>query len=557
MRCFAIILACVLSLNARETPPAKAPAATPTIDVGEPAPTAPALPTIFLAGDSTSQNGSPVATGWGKMFPEYFDAAKVRIVNRSLGGRSSRTFITEGHWDKLVAELKAGDLVLIQFGMNDGADRNGPRIARGSLDGLGEEIEQIDNVVTKKPETVHTFGWYVRKMIADVRAKGATPILLSLTVRNFWKDGKVERGAGRYGEWARELAVAEKLAFIDHTKLIADRYEQLGHVAVNAFFPRDHVHTGEDGARLNAVMAVSGLKGLREQWLIRSLSLQGRMVPTAAPGDVYVPPQPPPRGAPREDFAKWLNLPEVADPRLPTVWLIGDSTVRNGRGNGYDAQFGWGDPFERYFYPAKTNLVSRAVGGTGARTFSAQWATVLPQIKKGDVVLIQFGHNDNGARGALKGIGEETEERENSTTKEKETVHTFGWYLRRFIAEIRGKEATPVLCTLVPRNSWKDGKIVRTSDSHADWTRAVATTENVALVDLHELVATKYDSLGQDAVKPLFIDSVHTSWVGAELNALTVVEGLRALEKNPLAAHLRPTMGIVTPRPDDIAAPGK
>jgi lysophospholipase L1-like esterase len=524
--------------------------------VAEPA--ASALPTIFIAGDSTSQNGDPLATGWGKMFGEYFNPAKVRIVNRSIGGRSSRTFVTEGHWDKVAAELKAGDLVLIQFGMNDGADRNGPRVARGSLDGLGEETEEIDNVITKQHETVHTFGWYLRKMIADVRAKGATPVLFSLTVRDFWKDDKVERGAGRYGEWARELAVAEKIAFVDHTKLIADRYDQLGHEAVNGFFPRDHVHTDEDGARLNAIMAVSGLKGLREQWLIRCLSLQGRMVPTASPANVYVFPQPPPKGADRAVFTQWLNLPEPADPKLPTVWLIGDSTVRNGRGNGYDQQFGWGDPFERYFYPGKTNVVNRAVGGTGARTFNSQWETVRPLLKKGDIVLIQFGHNDNGARGALKGIGEETEERENATTKEKETVHTFGWYLRRYIADIREEEAVPVLCTLVPRNTWKDGKIVRPPESHADWTRAVAAAEKVPLVDLNELIAKKYDALGQEATTALFADkAVHTNWTGAELNALTVVEGLRALSENPLAGHLRPTMGIVNPKPDDIAAPGK
>jgi lysophospholipase L1-like esterase len=172
--------------------------------------------------------------------------------------------------------------------------------------------------------------------------------------------------------------------------------------------------------------------------------------------------------------------------------------------------------------------------------------------------LIQFGHNDNGARGALKGIGEEIEERENATTKEKETVHSFGWYLRRYIAEIRAKEATPILCTLVPRNSWKDGKVARAADSHADWTRAVATTEKVPLVDLNELIAKKYDALGQEAVTALFADkTVHTGWAGAELNALTVVEGLRALDPNPLAGHLRPTMGIVAPKPDDIAPPGK
>jgi len=492
------------------------------------------------------------------MFADYFDAAKLHVANRSRGGRSSRTFVTEGHWDKIAAELKPGDLVIIQFGMNDGADRNGPRVARGSIDGIGEETEEIDNVITKQHETVHTFGWYLRKMIADTRAKGATPVLFSLTVRDFWKDGHVERGAGRYGQWARELAVAEKLAFVDHTKLIADRYEQLGHDTVNSFFPRDHVHTGEDGARLNAQLALSGLKGLREQWLVRSLSLMGRMVPTAAPGDVYVPPLPPPKGAPPAEFTAWLNLPGVADPKLTTVWLIGDSTVRNGRGNGYDAQFGWGDPFEKYFYPGKTNVVNRAVGGTGARTFAAQWKNVLPLLKKGDFVLIQFGHNDNGARGALKGIGEETEERENPTTKEKEAVHTFGWYLRRYIAEIREKEATPILCTLVPRNRWQDGKIARNPDSHADWTRAVAAAEKVPLVDLNELIAKKYDALGEPAVTALFADkAVHTTWAGAELNALTVVEGLRGLEPNPLAGHLRPTMGIVTPQPADIAPPGK
>jgi lysophospholipase L1-like esterase len=547
---FPVLLGLTLASFAQESAPPAAPAADPAAP--------PALPTIWIAGDSTAQNGSPVATGWGRMFGDYFDPAKVNVVNRALGGRSSRTFITEGHWDKLVAGLKAGDSVLIQFGHNDGAARNGPRIARGSLDGLGEETEDIDNVVTKQKETVHTFGWYVRKMIADTRAKGATPILLSLTVRDYWKDGKVERGSGRYGEWSRELAGAEKTAFIDHTRLIADRYDLLGHECVNAFFPRDHVHTGADGARLNAWLAVSGLKGLREQPLIGRLSLLGRMVPAAVPGDVYVPPQPPPRGAAREVFTQWLNLPAAADPKLPTVWLIGDSTVRNGRGNGYDAQFGWGDPFEKYFYPAKTNLVNRAVGGLGARTFAAQWQTILPELKKGDVVLIQFGHNDNGARGALKGIGEETEERENAATKEKETVHTFGWYLRRYIAEIRAKEATPVLCTLVPRNSWKDGKVARATDSHADWTRAVAAAEKVALVDLNELIARKYDVLGQEAVAALFADkAVHTGWAGAELNALTVVEGLRALPENPLTQHLRPGMGIIAPKPDDIAPPGK
>jgi lysophospholipase L1-like esterase len=268
------------------------------------------------------------------------------------------------------------------------------------------------------------------------------------------------------------------------------------------------------------------------------------MVPTAVPSDVWVPTQPPPRGGGGNDtFAKWLNLPEIADPKLPTAFLIGDSTVRNGRGNGYDGQFGWGDPLETYFYPSKANVLNRAVGGTGVRTFQAQWKNILPLVKSGDVVLIQFGHNDNGPRGPLKGIGEETEERDDAAKQGKETVHTFGWYLRSYIADIRAKGATPVLCTLVPRNNWTNGKITRTPDTHADWTRAVGKAENVGVVDLNEQIAVRYDALGQEATTALFADkTTHTTWAGAELSAQVVVEGLRALPKNPVAAFLRPGM---------------
>ncbi|MGD1032461.1 MAG: rhamnogalacturonan acetylesterase [Opitutaceae bacterium] len=517
---------------AQNAAPVPAPAAAP----------APAIPTIFIAGDSTAQVGEPAAVGWGKMFGDYFDPSKVAIANRAIGGRSSRTFVTEGRWDRLEAELKPGDIVLIQFGMNDGADRNGPRVARGSLPGLGEETEEIDNVITKQHEVIHTFGWYERKMIAGALAKGARPILLSLTVRDIWKDGKVERGAGQYGQWARTLAETQKVDFIDFTTIAADRFEQMGHDEMNAFFPRDHVHTDEDGARFNATVVVSGLKGLREQSIIRLLSLSGRMVPTAAPSYVYVYPQPPSRGAGAGGFGDWINLPSPADPKLPTIWLIGDSTVRNGRGNGYDGQFGWGDPLEKYFYPASVNLVNRAVGGTGARTYMSQWKRILPDLKSGDVVIMQFGHNDNGARGALKGTGEETEERDNPVTKQKETVHTFGWYLRSYIADIRSKGAVPIVCSLVPRNRWTDGKIDQT-DGHAAWAREVATAEKAAFLDLNGLLAARYNEMGQEKVTAIFADkTTHTTWAGAEMTAQTVNDALRALPDDPVRRFLRPGM---------------
>ncbi|HXR07362.1 MAG TPA: GDSL-type esterase/lipase family protein, partial [Candidatus Acidoferrum sp.] len=176
-------------------PPQAAPAPAPDLPENPSAPS-PAihsnLPMIFIAGDSTTARGrGEVQQGWGVPFAGYFDLTKVGVVNAARGGRSSRTFVTEGLWDALLAQVKAGDIVLIQFGINDAGAINDATRARGSIPGLGAETQEIDNLLTKKHEVVHTYGWYLRKMIADTKAKGAVPIVLGLTIRNIWKDGKV------------------------------------------------------------------------------------------------------------------------------------------------------------------------------------------------------------------------------------------------------------------------------------------------------------------------------------------------------------------------------
>jgi xylan 1,4-beta-xylosidase len=224
----------------------------------------PKLPTLFVVGDSTANNNANGGRGWGDPFIAHFDSKKITVLNRARAGRSSRTFITEGLWDKVLADMKPGDFVLIQFGHNDGGPVNDASRARGSLPGLGEETQEIDNQVTKQHEIIHTYGWYMRKMIADAKAKGATPIVLSLTVRNIWKDGKVERGSGHFGEWAAEIAKSQRVAFIDVTKIIADRYESLGEEKVKELFGPDHTHTSPAGAELNAALIVGGLKALNK-----------------------------------------------------------------------------------------------------------------------------------------------------------------------------------------------------------------------------------------------------------------------------------------------------
>lgn len=481
----------------------------------------PNLPTLWIAGDSTAARGrGETQQGWAVPFADYFDPAKINIANRARGGRSSRTFVTEGLWDQLLAGVKKGDTVLIQFGHNDGGPVN-VKPARGSLPGLGEETQDIESVTTNRPETVHTFGWYLRKMIADLKAKGAQPIVLSLTLRNRWEDGKIERGSGRFSAWSYDIAKSAAVPFLDLMNTQADAFDRLGADAVKALYPQDHTHFNARGADLHAATVVALLKGLRPSPVAKVLSAKGEAV-TA-------------------DRFSWLRLPRPTNPKLPSLILVGDSTVRNGRGDGVNGQWGWGDYLTPYFDTTRLNIVNRAVGGTGARSFgpAGHWAAALALVKPGDVVLVQFGHNDNGPRGSLKGTGPETEERENPTTHQKETVRTFGAYLRSYVADIRAAGATPVLCTLVPRKIWQDGKIARSAGSHADWTRTIAAEDKVALLDLHERIATRYDALGETAVNPLFADErVHTTKAGAELNAACVVEALRALEKNPLADYL-------------------
>ncbi len=241
-----------------------------------------------------------------------------------------------------------------------------------------------------------------------------------------------------------------------------------------------------------------------------------------------------------------LHLPVPANPALPTLFLVGDSTVRAGHGDGAQGQWGWGEPLVSFFDPARVNVVNRAIGGRSSRTYITEghWADTLALIKPGDVVLFQFGHNDGGipdeptrARSSLPGLGERTLEIKNPILRRDETVHTFGWYMTKYVQETRAKGATPIICSLIPRKIWSGGKIVRNSADYAGWARQVAETEHAGFIDLNNIIADRYDTMGEAAVEPLFADPhTHTSAAGAELNAEAVVIGLKRLPQDPAAA---------------------
>lgn len=274
-----VIVLTVLSVMACQ--PLLSPGSEPISEYPPSPPEAHSKPTLFLIGDSTVKcgrgDGAGGMYGWGQVIGAHFDTNSITIDNRALGGRSSRTYLTEGLWQQVLDELAPGDYVLIQFGHNDGGDMFTGDRPRASIKGNGDETR--DGIVeqTGERESVHTYGWYLRKYIADTQQRGATPIVFSLVPRDIWEDGRVVRAAADYGKWAREAAEGTGAAFIDLNELVSQRYEQDGRAKVHDtyFTPQDHTHTSLQGAKVNAACVVKGIRDLAECPLRRYLLPEG------------------------------------------------------------------------------------------------------------------------------------------------------------------------------------------------------------------------------------------------------------------------------------------
>lgn len=222
-------------------------------------------PVLYIIGDSTVRNQNTNGQwGWGTLIGEFFDSTKISVSNQAMAGRSTRTFVKEGRWDKVLSTLKPGDFVIMQFGHNEGSKPDTSRAGyRGVLRGIGDETVELTWKDSTK-EIVHTYGWYIKKFIADAKAKGATAIVASMIPRNIFTDGKVARAGNDFGKWAAEAASAGGAYFIDLNAITADKYDAMGPEKVKTFFPGDHTHTNKEGAEINAASVVEGLKKIKD-----------------------------------------------------------------------------------------------------------------------------------------------------------------------------------------------------------------------------------------------------------------------------------------------------
>jgi rhamnogalacturonan acetylesterase len=218
-------------------------------------------PTLYIIGDSTVRNDDATGhRGWGSYMENYLDTSRISVSNQAMAGRSTRTFIKEGRWEKVINAIHPGDFLIMQFGHNEGSKPDTTRSGyRGVLRGTGEDTVQLvwpDGT----PETVHSYGWYLKKFVTEAKAKGATVIIASMIPRNDWKDGKVIRATGTYGTWAAEVAQATGAYFVDLNGITADKYDQWGPEKVKAYFPNEHTHTSPEGAKINAESVIEGVQ---------------------------------------------------------------------------------------------------------------------------------------------------------------------------------------------------------------------------------------------------------------------------------------------------------
>lgn len=222
-----------------------------------------AKPTVWIIGDSTVRNGQKEMVGWGEEIGKFFND-KVEVQNHAIGGRSSRTFINEGRWQKVLDQIKKDDYLLVQFGHNDVGPIDERGKFRGSLKGTGDETEKV-----KKPdgseEEVHTFGFYMRQYASEAKEKGATVVILSPVPHKAWDGKRLKDDFGDYRKWGKDAAQKTGVLFVDLTDIVTDAYNKEGPEKVEAFFADPRTHTSREGAEFNARCVIAGLKGLAGQ----------------------------------------------------------------------------------------------------------------------------------------------------------------------------------------------------------------------------------------------------------------------------------------------------
>ena len=507
-------------------------------------------PVLFLVGNSTMRtgtrgNGDNGQWGWGFYAHEYYDEAKITVENQALGGTSPRTFYNT-LWAPVRDAIRPGDYVFLELGHNDNGPIDSIR-ARSSYRpegrlSIADDSISIYNKVTKKQETVFTFGGYTRKFINDVRAMGGIPVLFTLTPRNAYEqDGKtIQRKLTDFTPAIYAIGKEMCVPVIDLNDISAKKLESYGAWKTDYHFYKDKIHSSAFGAMMNARSAAEGVAASNDPQLVRLKSFMNDNV-----------------------------TPKRCDQKRkkgkPMVFLCGDSTGKNADKD-KDGMWGWGSQGYTVFDEKKCVFQNQAKAGRSTRTYldEGRWEEVYNSLEPGDVVLIQFGHNDIGPidkqkeRGVIACVQDTSHVYHMESSGKNKVIYSFGWYIKKMVRDAQEKGAHPVVLSFTPRNEWHEGKgetkgtfypvnekvgkqyIERRNDKYIPvWDKQIADECGAEFVDVHNITADALDKLGKEKAATYFNhDHTHTSLKGAQRNAKSVAKGLKAI-KSPVVRLLK------------------
>jgi lysophospholipase L1-like esterase len=251
------------------------------------------------------------------------------------------------------------------------------------------------------------------------------------------------------------------------------------------------------------------------------------------------------------------DVPQLAALRIervenvPTIFLCGNSTVVDQDNEPWAS---WGQMIPRFFND-QVCFANYAESGESANTFIAagRLKKALTQMKAGDYLFMEFGHNDQKQKGPGKGA-----------------YYSFMTSLKTFIDEARARGAYPVLVTPTQRRSFNaEGKIVDTHENYPEAMKWLAQKENVPLIDLNTITRTLYEAMGVENSKKAFVhypantfpgqtkaleDNTHFNPYGAYQIAKCVIEGMKTIQLD-LAKNLKTDYSAFDPaHPDNPAS---
>ncbi|MDD6119964.1 MAG: rhamnogalacturonan acetylesterase [Selenomonadaceae bacterium] len=397
---------------------------------------------VFLAGDSTVANYGCLKQpmqGWGQVLPTYFDSQQVCVCNYAICGRSSRTFVEEGRLARIAREIQAGDYLFIQFGHNDATVAKPQRYV----------------------EPTHDFGRYLRQYIAEARAHGATPVLVTpMQRRNFDDAGKLVYDHGPYIAAMQQVAQAEQVTLLDLSSISGQYFDQAGAEGTKQWFfhfPAGELPNYPDGAADNTHFQPAGAALMCEL-------LVGELEKTDLPLKNYL-----------QRFHRH------------TLWLVGDSTLAN-YGSDEEPMCGWGQQLGQHFDARHLVVSNQAACGRSAQSFSEQGrlAWLAARLRPDDWLLIEFAHNDEKL----------------GYTK---PVEQFQGYLRQYIETARRCGAHPLLVTPVERRHFVAGQLVPTHIPYVRAMQDLGAQLDVPVIDLTAATQALYTELGDKPSQKLFM----------------------------------------------------